>query len=165
MDELRIRYLASCFFLTPSDVVPGWLATLSWQSIIAVDCYIIGGIVQGIIVLANPDYVPQRWQATLLIIASAIFIGLFNIYAAKRLPLAEGLFATFHVFAFFPIIAILWALAPKQSARAVFLEFTDNGAGWPTTAWAVMVGQVSCMFTVIGEYRLPSSMVCIPKFT
>lgn len=129
----------------------GWLATLSWQSIVAADCYIVGGIVQGLIVVADPNYVPERWQATLLIIASAIGIGLFNIYGAKHLPLAEGIFATFHVFAFFPVIAVLWAMAPKQSARAVFVEFTDNGAGWPTTSLAVMVGQVSSMFAVIGS--------------
>lgn len=129
----------------------GWLATLSWQSIIAVDCYIVGGIIQGLIVISNPSYAPERWQATLLIIASSILFGLFNIYFAKQLPLAEAIFAIFHYLAFIPVIAILWAMAPTQSARTVFTEFTDNGAGWPNTGMAVLVGQVSSMFTVIGS--------------
>lgn len=107
---------------------------------------------QGIIVLADPSYSPERWQATLLIIASAVCIGLFNIYAAKHLPLAEGIFACLHVFALFPVIITLLVLAPKQSARAVFTEFTDNGAGWPSIALTVMVGQVSAIFAVIGKY-------------
>lgn len=154
MDELYIWCTPSLrIIFNPglANKYTGWLATLSWQSIVAADCYIVGGIVQGLIVVADPNYVPERWQATLLIIASAIGIGLFNIYGAKHLPLAEGIFATFHVFAFFPVVAVLWAMAPKQSARAVFVEFTDNGAGWPTTALAVMVGQVSSMFAVIGS--------------
>ena len=154
MDELYIWCTLNFWFIFNPGLAneyTGWLATLSWQSIIAVDCYIVGGIVQGLIVVADPNYVPERWQATLLIIASAIGIGLFNIYGAKHLPLAEGIFATFHVFAFFPVVAVLWAMAPKQSVRAVFVEFADNGAGWPTTVWAVMVGQVSSMFTVTGS--------------
>ena len=107
-------------------------------------------IIQGIIVLNNDDYTPQRWQGTLFIFAAVIGIAAFNIFAAKRQPLAEGIFATVHVFAFFPIIIVLWVFAPKQSASAVFTQFTDNGAGWPSTALAVMVGQVSTMFVVLG---------------
>lgn len=133
-------------------MIKGWLSSLSWQSIVVVDCYILGGIIQGAIVVSNPEYVPERWQATLLIMASSIFISLFNIYAAKHLPLAEGLFATFHVLAFVPVIAIMWALAPeKNTAKEVFAQFTDNGAGWPAMPLTVMVGQVSTMFVVLGE--------------
>src|SRR5947207_1947426 len=79
----------------------GWLSAVSWQSIIAIDSYIVGVMIQGIIVLNDATYVPTRWQGTLLIIASVIGIGLFNVFAAKHLPLAEGVFVTFHVFAFF----------------------------------------------------------------
>jgi choline transport protein len=129
----------------------GWLSAVSWQSIIAIDSYIVGVIIQGIIVVNNPTYAPTRWQGTLLIIASVIGIGLFNIFAAKHLPLAEGIFVTFHVFAFFPIVVVLLVLSPKQSAHDVFLNFTDNGAGWPNVGWATLVGQVSAMFVVLGS--------------
>ncbi len=129
----------------------GWLSAISWQSIIAIDSYIVGVIIQGLITMNNPDYVATRWQATLLIWASVIFIGAFNIFAAKHLPLAEGVFVTFHVFAFFPIIIVLLVMAPKQTAAAVFTQFSDNGAGWPSTAWATLVGQVSTMFVVLGK--------------
>lgn len=73
-------------------------------------------------------------------------MGLFNIVAAKRLPLTEGFFVALHVLAFFPIIIVLLAMTDnKQSASAVFTQFTDNGAGWPNTGWATLVGQVSCI--------------------
>lgn len=111
----------------------------------------MGVIIQGIIVVNDATYSPTRWQGTLLIIGSIIGIGLFNIFGAKHLPLAEGVFVTFHVFAFFPIIIVLLVLSPKQSAHDVFLNFTDNGGGWPNVGWATLVGQVSTMFVVLGS--------------
>lgn len=130
--------------------ISGWLSTISWQSIIAIDSYIVGVMIQGMIVLNNPKYVRTGWQGTLFIWAAVIGIALFNVFAAKRLPLAEGIFVSVHVFAFFPVIIILWVFAPKQSAAEVFTVFT-NSAGWPSTALAVMVGQVSTMFVVLGS--------------
>lgn len=129
----------------------GWLSALSWQSIVALDAYIVRGIIQGIIVLNNPSYVPQRWQGTLFIFASIIGMSAFNVFAAKGLAMAESIFVVFHVPAFFPIVITLLAMAPKQTAAAVFTQFTDNGAGWPSTGLAVLVGQVSAMFVVLGS--------------
>lgn len=63
-------------------------------------------MVQALIVVNKPSYTPERWQATLLIFASIINIAGFNIFAASHLPLAEGLFATFYVFVFFPVIIV-----------------------------------------------------------
>lgn len=80
-------------------------------------------------------------------------MSLFNIFGAKRLPLAEGIFVTCHFFAFIPVIVTLLVLAPKVKAEDVFTGFTDNGAGWPSISLTVMVGQVSSMFVVLGEYR------------
>lgn len=111
-------------------------------------------MIQGIIVLNNPSYLPQRWQGTLFIFASVIGMSMFNIFAAKHLPLAEAIFAAFHVLAFFPVVVVLLVFAPKQSASAVFTQFTDNGAGWNSTALAVMAGQVSAMFVVLGQYTI-----------
>ncbi|PNS19429.1 Choline transport protein [Sphaceloma murrayae] len=130
----------------------GWLSTISWQSIVTIDCFLVGGIVQAMIVINNDTFVPERWQVTLLTMASVIILSLFNIFAAKHLPLFEGIFALLYVFAFVPIIAVLWVLCPvKQTASAVFSEFTDNGAGWPNMGATVLVGQLSSMFVVLGS--------------
>lgn len=116
---------------------------MSWQSIIAVDSFLVGGVVQALIVLNDANYTPERWQGTLLTFAAVIFIASFNIFFARNLPLAEGIFACIHVFAFVPVIVCLWYLTPeKQTAAAVFTQFTDNGAGWPSLGATVLVGQV-----------------------
>lgn len=132
---------------------PGWLSTVSWQSIVALDAFLIGSIIQGLITLNDESYAPTRWQGTLLVIASVIAVSLFNVFAAKHLPLAEGTFVTLYIFSFFPVIITLLVLAPKQSARDVFAHFVDHGAGWPSISLTVMVGQVSSMFVVLGMSR------------
>ncbi|OAA51580.1 Amino acid/polyamine transporter I [Metarhizium rileyi] len=129
----------------------GWLSTVSWQSIVALDAFLIGSVIQGLITLNDDSYTPTRWEATLLVFAAVIGVSLFNVFAAKHLPLAEGSFVTLYIFSFFPVIITLLVLAPKQSASDVFTKFTDNGAGWPSIALTVMVGQVSSMFVVLGS--------------
>ncbi len=99
----------------------------------------------------DSSYTEQRWQGTLLIFASVIGVALFNIFGAKRLPLAEGIFVTCHFFTLFPVIVTVLVLAPKQPPSAVFTGFTDNGAGWSSISLTVMVGQVTGLFTVLGE--------------
>ena len=129
----------------------GWLSTISWQSIVSLNCWLVGLIIQSLVVINNAEtYIPTRWQATLLIFASVFGVAAFNVFGAKHLPLAEGIFVTAHFGAFFPVIISILVLAPKRSAHEVFLTFSDNGAGWPNVGWATLVGQVSAMFSVLG---------------
>ena len=120
----------------------------------ALNCWLVGVIIQSLIVINDESYTPTRWQATLFIFAAALGIGAFNVFGIKHLPLAEGIFVTAHFGAFFPVIIAILVLAPKASPREVFLTFSDNGAGWPSVGWATMVGQLSSMFCVLGESDL-----------
>lgn len=104
------------------------------------------------IALNVETYTHQRWHGTILIIVSVVCIALFNIFAAKYLPSAEGFFACAHVFIFIAVfVAMLVLPHESQSARAVFSEFTDNGAGWGSMPLTVMVGQVPAIFAVLGK--------------
>ena len=129
----------------------GWLSAISWQSIVALDCFLVGTIIQGMIIVNNDSYISTRWQSTLLVMAVSVYIGLFNVFAARHLDLAEGIVVIGHFLAFIPVIIVLLVLAPKRSAREVFLEFSINGSGWPNAGWATMVGQVSAIFAVLGS--------------
>ena len=105
---------------------------------------IVGGLVQALVVINDATYTPERWQGTLLTWVAVIAVASFNVFCAKHLPLAEGIFCSVHFFAFVPVIVCLWVMTPtKQSAAAVFTQFTDNGAGWPNMGATVLVGQVS----------------------
>ena len=129
----------------------GWLSTLSWQSFVAADSFLVGEIILGMIAINDQSFVSQRWQATLLIIATVLALAAFNFFAGKRLGSAENFFFAFHLLAFFPVIVTLVAMTRnKQTAKAVFTQFTDNGAGWKSMGLTIMVGQLSSINAVLG---------------
>jgi hypothetical protein len=46
---------------------------MGWQCAIVSIAYLAGTIIQGLLVLNNPDYDVQRWHGTLLVIAIPFF--------------------------------------------------------------------------------------------
>ena len=54
-------------------------------------------MIQGLIVLKNPVYVPQRWQATLLFYAVILVSLFFNTFLVKFLPKIESLVLVIHI--------------------------------------------------------------------
>lgn len=129
----------------------GWLSVVAWQTFVVIDASIIAGVMQSLIQLQHSAYTMPRWQGTLLIIAAAIAIAAFNIFLARQLPNCEGLFATFHFFAFVPIVVGLFILSPNRSAYDVFFDFSVDDGHWHNTGLSVLVGQVSNMFVVLGS--------------
>jgi len=88
--------------------ITGWLCIAGWQGGVTGIGMLVATIIQGLIILTNPNYVPQGWHGTLLTIAIVLFCVLFNTYGARRLPLVEGSLAVLHFGGMFVIIIILW---------------------------------------------------------
>jgi amino acid transporter len=99
--------------------------------------------------LNNPDYVFQRFHATLLTIAIVAFCVLLNTFGVRRLPLIEGGLAIFHFAGLFAIIIVLWKLGPKNNAHDAFLKPTNNG-GWPSEGLSMMVGLYPLTLSLLG---------------
>lgn len=116
---------------------------------IASGSYLVATQIQGIIVLNDSSYVAQPWHATLMIIAVGAVAILFNTFFAKKLPLIEGIILIIHIFGFFGILIPLWALSPRQSASAVFTEFT-NAYEWNSQGLACLVGIIGPMYSLLG---------------
>lgn len=127
----------------------GWLCATGWQCAIVAIAFLAGTIIQGLIVLNNADYVFERWQGTLLVIAITVFSILFNTFLAKRLPLIEVLILILHVVGFLIIIIPLWILSPRDSVTAVFTEF-NNGGGWNSNGTATLVGFSTTITALVG---------------
>jgi choline transport protein len=108
----------------------------------------VGGIIQSLIALNNPDYIPERWHATLLTIAIITSSIMFNTFLAVRLPLIEGIVLVLHLCGIFAIIIPLWVLAPRAPAHVALLKFVNNG-GWPTTGLSAMIGLVTPLNVLI----------------
>ncbi|TKA67935.1 hypothetical protein B0A55_06567 [Friedmanniomyces simplex] len=129
--------------------IVGWISVLGWQTGLASIAFIAGTLIQGLIVLNNPDYIFQRWHGTLLIIAIVAFAVLFNTVFAKHLPVIEGLVLILHLLGFFGVIIPLWVLSPRNTAGTVFTQF-DNLRGWPTQGVSFMVGLLTSVYGLLG---------------
>ncbi|KAJ6092078.1 hypothetical protein N7467_004047 [Penicillium canescens] len=127
----------------------GWLCAMGWQCAIVSIAYLAGTIIQGLVVLNNPNYDFQRWHGTLLVIAITMFSIIFNTFLAKRLPFVEVLILILHVCGLFAIIIPLWVLGPRRRAKQVFTEF-NNGGAWDSTGTATLVGFSTTITALIG---------------
>jgi hypothetical protein len=110
----------------------------------------VGGVIQGLIVLNNEDtYTYQAWHATLLTIAVIVFASMFNTVLAVRLPVIEGALLALHVVGLFAIIIPLWVMAPRGNLHDTLLKFTTT-AGWSDVSLASLVGMVSVVAILVG---------------
>lgn len=110
----------------------------------------VGGVIQGLIVLNNEDtYTYQAWHATLLTIAVIIFASMFNTLLAVRLPLVEGALLILHIAGLFAIIIPLWVMAPRGNVHDTLLKFTTT-AGWSDVSLASLIGMVSIIAVLVG---------------
>lgn len=127
----------------------GWLCVLGWQTGCASTSFMVGTMVQGLIALNHPDtYVHEGWHGTLLTIAAAAFAAFFNTFLARHLPAIESGLLVIHVFAFFGILATLWAMSPTADA-AVFTQFNDGG-GWGSLGVSTLAGITSGVLPLLG---------------
>lgn len=129
--------------------ITGWLLAIGWQGSIVGLSFVAGTIVQGLITLNNPSYVPEQWHGTLLVIAAVVIAIAINTLLAKTLPMAEFLILFLHVAGLFAIMIPLLVMSPKNSARVALIDITNNG-GWSTTGTSFMVGLLTVLGSMMG---------------
>ena len=112
-------------------------------------------MIQGLIVLNNPSYEPQRWQGTLLFYAMILVGVIFNTLFVRYLPKTEGLVLIIHVGGFFAVLIPLVYLAPHGNGTEVFTLFT-NGGGWQTQELSFCVGIVTGVYSFLGWFTQSS---------
>ncbi|KAB2571876.1 Choline transport protein [Lasiodiplodia hormozganensis] len=126
----------------------GWMSTMSWQAGTASGPFLVGTLIQGCAIVAYPDYSPTNYQGTLMVIAVAIIVWIFNVYGAHAMPILQNLMLIVHVLGFLTIIIVLWVLSPRNTAETVFTVFTNDG-GWNSMGLSLMVGQISAIYACI----------------
>jgi choline transport protein len=92
-------------------------------------------------VLGSPGYVIQGWHQTLLTICIVVCCASFNIFAAARLPLTEGIVLVLHVAGVFVVVIPLWVLAPRGNVHDTIFSFTNSG-GWENEGLSIVIGMV-----------------------
>lgn len=134
---------------TSANTLTGWLCVLGWSTGSANTVLLAGQQIQGLSILNCPSYVYERWHTTLLTFAVASFSLLFNTFLAKSLPLVEAIVLFVHVFDFFAILAVLWALGTKASPGEVFTTFNNMG-NWPDFGTSALVGIFAVILPLLG---------------
>lgn len=100
-------------------------------------------------ILNYPDYVVERWHATLLLWAVIVIAVGFNTLLARLLPWVEGVILITHCVGFIVILVPLVYLGPHASASDVFVQYLTLGNYSPGLSW--FVGLITTVFAFIGE--------------
>jgi choline transport protein len=124
---------------------------IGWQAGQASVAFLGATMIQALIILNHPDYVPKRWQGTLIFYAVIAFIVFINTYLARWLPKIEGMILCVHILGFFAILIPLVHLAPHGSAKDVFATFI-NGGGWSSDGLSFFVGLITSVFSFLGKF-------------
>lgn len=129
----------------------GWLMVVGWQAAAASEGYLVGSLIQGLIIMNNDTYSPQPYQVTLLLWASIFFAVFINTVVSSALPKIEGLMLILHVLGFFGILIPLVYLSAHIDANTVFTTFLNEG-GWKTQGLSFMVGIIGPVFNFLGKF-------------
>ena len=90
-------------------------------------------------------------HGTLMTFAVAGMGFAFNVFAARRIPIFEGIVLVFHVVGFFAVMIPLWVLAPKVDSSQVWgKEAFANYGGWSSIGAACVVGQLAASASLVG---------------
>ncbi|KAI0814706.1 putative GABA permease [Xylaria sp. FL0064] len=128
--------------------ITGWLTLAGWQAVTASAAYLIGSLLQSIIVLLRSDYTPRPWQTVLFLWAIIAFAVFINTVASKTLAHFEGLILVLHILGFFGVLIPLVYLSPHGNA-SFFTTFVNSG-GWSTQGLSFLVGLPAAVFSLIG---------------
>lgn len=126
------------------------MSSLGWVASFASSIFILTALVESIINIQNIEYSFTTWQSTLIGIAYLLVTIGFNTWGAKLLPVIETISLFGHLAGFVVTIVPLWAMAPKNSARSVFLDVVSNG-GWSNPGTSCLIAQVGVLYCNIGE--------------
>jgi hypothetical protein len=127
----------------------GWLTVVGWQAGFAASCYLNGTMIQGLIILTRPEYVPHAWHGTLLYWAVVIFSLAINVVCGSLLPKFEGLILVLHLLGFFAILIPLTYMSDHGSAKDVFATWVNSGE-WSSQGVSTLVGLTGAVFAFAG---------------
>jgi choline transport protein len=117
----------------------GWVTTIAWIAAPITTALFAASMVQGIIALNNPDYIPQGWQAMLIMDAVLLVSMVISTWLGFILPAIEIMILILHIIGFFAVFIPMAYLGPRGNEKIVFTTFYNFG-GWPTQGLAFFVG-------------------------
>lgn len=127
----------------------GWMSVIGWQAITCTTLYLAATMIQGLLILNYPTYVPQRWHGTLIGYVILAFSVLINTYLATMLPKVESVILLVHIFGFFFVLIPLVYFGPHGNPSTVFKQLSNEGH-WPTQGLSFFIGLTTSMISFVG---------------
>jgi len=81
-----------------------WTSTISWQAGNAQGIFIVGSLIQTIILINNENYSFASWQGALLAMAAMLIAYAANVYGARALPYWQNAVFAVHIMGYFAYI-------------------------------------------------------------
>lgn len=125
---------------------------ISWQALLAGTAYVCGTIIQGLVILNYPDYLPQRWHGSLLTCAVLATSCAMNISLGRHLPRFEAFMLVLFVGGFLGVLIPMTSLSTHKTAGEVFTVFQNLG-GWSSTSLSFFVGYVTAINCFLGKLK------------
>lgn len=143
--------LAPKSFQKVLSYVAGWLTVTGWQAFLASGAYLTSTMIQGLVILTHPNYVPptNNWHGTMIYWGLIAFCVFVNTGATWLLPRFEGVILVVHILGFFGILIPLITLGPHASASDVFDTWVNAG-GWQSQGLSFCVGLMGNVFAFMG---------------
>lgn len=126
-----------------------WTSTLAWQAGNATGLFLVGTIVQTIILVNIPDYAFPNWHGTILAIATIVICVIANIYGGKIIPYWQNAAFAVSIVVYIAFLSVVWVNGPTASSHQVWGDWKSS-AGWPSIGLAVMVGQLPALTAFTG---------------
>ncbi|KAH8892815.1 putative GABA permease [Thozetella sp. PMI_491] len=128
-----------------------WLTLTGWQAFLASGGYLIGTLIQGLVILTHPEYLDtmQNWHGTLLFWAAILVCMSINTAIGSVLAKFEGVVLVIHIFGFFGVMFPLVLLGEHASAEDVFNTFLNLG-NWQTQGLSFCIGITGNIFAFLG---------------
>jgi amino acid transporter len=107
----------------------GWVTWFAWVSLLAGVANTTAYMLQSLVAVNYPNYVPERWHVTLIIFALLIVEGLMNMYTFWLIPWIELMAGILHIVLFIIFVVVLVTMGSRHSAEFVFFE-KSQASGW-----------------------------------
>lgn len=110
----------------------------------------LANIISSLAIFNNPNYVPERWHVSLIMIATMVVPFVFNLWFRKLIDAFEITGGILHICLFIVFIIVLVVFGQRNDADFVFNTLIWEASGWENKGVSFSLGMLSAIFALTG---------------
>lgn len=144
-----VSELAPARFAVGFSWAAGWVSIFARLSVCASGAFVVGQLIQGLLVFNIASYEPLHWHSTMLYWLVLLVAMLVNILGIRIFPHIESAAFVCHICFFFVLLVPLVYLTPQSTAKFVFTGF-ENAGGWESNGISWCIGLLTSGWCFVG---------------